>query len=107
MKTESFNEIVREKKRALYETNSHGVLPNLIFHWGKDGYKQLRNMVAATIACPHGLNCLACDYGDRVVGDYLKNQPLRFLGVDHYWDEKTEGMCLKIEEIYADRNPKT
>ena len=89
------DDIIREEKRKY---SGKGIQPNLFFWWGAEGFEQLRRFLAAVIICPHGLNCITCDYGDRVVDKYMI-KGFTFLGARHSWDKRRSGMLLSVGTV--------
>ena len=88
------DDIIIAERRKWYENNN--TPDNFTFFWGKNGYEQMREYLAAVIMCPHGLNCFTCDYGEQNVDRYLRKKPLRFMGADHRWDKRKKGFLLKV-----------
>ena len=91
------DDIIRKEKRKWAEQNK---IPVLTFYWGRQGYEQLRNYISNVIICPHGLECITCDVGEKNIDIIMGASRWRFMGANHEWDKRRNGFLIKIKRIF-------
>lgn len=87
----NIDDIIRKEKRKFMKRR-----PELEFRWGKDGFWALNEMYKALVCSRHFLSCdVFCDSPGKELEE--KDQGVRFMGSNHYWDLEKQGYTVEIK----------